>query len=89
MDSQALLSSLVREHLFVSIFRAGAESMASEHATRLAAMQAAERNIGEHLDEMNGVFHRARQQAITEELLDIISGYETLINAETSVENVS
>ena len=81
MDSQALFASLIREHLFVSIYRAGAESMASEHATRLASMQAAERNIQEHLEEMSGAFRRRRQEAITEELLDIVGGYESLRQA--------
>lgn len=78
MDIRTLFSSLVREHLFVTIFRAGAESMASEHATRLASMQAAERNILEHLEEMHGAFRRRRQQAITEELMDVVAGFETL-----------
>jgi F-type H+-transporting ATPase subunit gamma len=41
-------------------------------------MQAAERNIQEHLEEMNGAFRRRRQQDITEELLDIVAGFETL-----------
>lgn len=76
MDRRELFAALVRHRLFVSIFRAGADSMASEHATRLAAMQAAERNIQENLEEMNGAFRRRRQQAITEELLDIVAGFE-------------
>lgn len=84
MDSRTLFSSLIREHLFVTIFRTGAESMASEHATRLASMQAAERNIQEHLEEMTGAFRRRRQQAITEELLDVVAGFETLRTAEVS-----
>lgn len=82
MEGPALFSALVREHLFVSIFRAAAESTASEHATRLASMQAAERNIQEHLQEMTGAFRRRRQQAITEELLDVVAGFETLQPAD-------
>ena len=78
MDRDALLASLIREHLFASIFRAAAESMASEHATRLASMQAAERNIKERLEEMGSAFRRQRQEAITAELLDLVAGYETL-----------
>ncbi len=77
-----LLASLVRQHLFIALFRAGAESAASEHATRLAAMQAAERNIDEHLDEMNGAYRRRRQALITEELLDVVAGFEALTTAE-------
>jgi F-type H+-transporting ATPase subunit gamma len=78
MEHETLFAALIREQLFVSIYQAGAESMASEHATRLAAMQVAERNIQEHLDEMSGAFRRQRQEAITEELLDIVGGYESL-----------
>ncbi len=84
MDRRALFSSLVREHLFVTIFRAAAESMASEHATRLASMQAAERNIEDHMEEMSRAYHQRRQQAITEELLDIVAGFETIRSAEAA-----
>lgn len=82
MNRQRLFSSLIREHLFLSIFNAGAESIASEHVTRLAAMQAADRNIKQHLEEMTGTYRRRRQQDITEELLDITSGFETLRSAD-------
>ncbi len=78
MKADQLFAALVRQHLFVMIFRAGAESLASEHATRLMAMQAAERNIDERLEEMNGRFRRMRQQSITEELLDVVAGFESL-----------
>ncbi|MEZ5906863.1 MAG: F0F1 ATP synthase subunit gamma, partial [Geminicoccaceae bacterium] len=50
----------------------------SEHATRLAAMQAAERNIEERLGEMNAEYRHKRQDSITEELLDLVSGFEAL-----------
>lgn len=72
----ALFSALVRQHLFVLVFRGGAESLASEHAMRLAAMQAAERSIDEHLDEMRSRFRRLRQDSITAELLDVVAGAE-------------
>ena len=74
----ALLSALVRQHLFIGLFQAAAESAASEHATRLTAMQAAERNIEEHLDEMNAAYRQRRQAVITEELLDVVAGFEAL-----------
>lgn len=76
MDADRLLAALVRHHLFVTIFRAGAESLASEHTTRLAAMQAAERNIEERLEALVAESRRVRQDAITEELLDLVSGFE-------------
>ena len=49
----ATLQTLIREHLFVSLFRACAESLASENASRLAAMQRADKNIDELLEELN------------------------------------
>jgi F-type H+-transporting ATPase subunit gamma len=79
MDSGiATLRALIREYLFVSLFRACAESLASENASRLAAMQRADKNIDEMLEELNGSFHRLRQSGIDEELFDVISGFEAL-----------
>jgi F-type H+-transporting ATPase subunit gamma len=74
----ATLRVLIREYLFVSLFRACAESLASENASRLAAMQRADKNIDELLDDLNGTFHRLRQSGIDEELFDVISGFEAL-----------
>ncbi len=72
------LSALVREHLFVSLFKACAESLASENASRLAAMQRAEKNIGEMIEDLKQTFRRLRQASIDEELFDVIAGYESL-----------
>jgi F-type H+-transporting ATPase subunit gamma len=72
------LRALVRGYLFVSIFRACAESLASENASRLAAMSRAEKNIGESLESLQGAFHRVRQSGIDEELFDVVSGSEAL-----------
>jgi F-type H+-transporting ATPase subunit gamma len=74
----ATLRALIREYLFVSLFRACAESLASENASRLAAMQRADKNINELLEDLNGTFHRLRQSGIDEELFDVISGFEAL-----------
>ena len=73
-----LLAALVREYIFVCLYRALAESAASENASRLAAMEAAERNIRDRLRELEASFHHERQSAITSELLDIVSGFEAL-----------
>jgi F-type H+-transporting ATPase subunit gamma len=78
MNRDELLSQLLRQYLFVSIFRACAESQASEHASRLAAMQSAQQNLDERFEEVTMVFRRARQNVITAELLDIVSGFEAL-----------
>jgi len=72
------LRALIREYLFVSLFRACAESLASENASRLAAMQRADKNIDELLEDLNRTFHRLRQSGIDEELFDVISGFEAL-----------
>jgi F-type H+-transporting ATPase subunit gamma len=72
------LSALIREYLFVSLYRACAESLAGENASRLAAMQRAEKNIDELLEELSRSFHQLRQQTIDEELFDVISGYESM-----------
>jgi F-type H+-transporting ATPase subunit gamma len=77
-DSETTLQALVREYLFISLFRACAESLASENASRLAAMQRAEKNIDELLEELNQDFHRLRQSGIDAELFDVISGFEAL-----------
>ncbi|OIP21201.1 F0F1 ATP synthase subunit gamma [bacterium CG2_30_54_10] len=72
------LRALIRGYLFVSLFRACAESLASENASRLAAMQRAEKNINELQQELIVTFHRLRQSSIDEELFDVISGFEAL-----------
>lgn len=75
--------AVVREYLFVSLFRTCAESLASENASRLAAMQRAEKNIDELLEDLNQTFNRLRQSSIDEELFDVISGFEALGDATT------
>ncbi|MGF1498041.1 MAG: F0F1 ATP synthase subunit gamma [Elainellaceae cyanobacterium] len=78
MDWPDLLSSLIRQYLFVVLYRAFAASLAAENASRLAAMQSAESNIGDRLDDLNSQYRRQRQSAITSELLDVVAGFEAL-----------
>ena len=77
-DSMTTLRALIREYLFVSLFRACAESLASENASRLAAMERADENIDDVLESLHGTFRRIRQAGIDEELFDVISGFEAL-----------
>jgi len=77
-DSTETLQALIREFLFVSLFRACAESLASENASRLPAMERADKNIDELLENLHATFHRLRQSGIDEELFDVISGFEAL-----------
>ena len=78
MNWDQLFSQLIHQYLFISLSKAFAESLASENASRLLAMQGAERNIAEHREELQGDFQEQRQSSITEELLDIIGGFEVL-----------
>ncbi|WP_299463041.1 F0F1 ATP synthase subunit gamma [uncultured Gimesia sp.] len=78
MNRNTLLSRLIRQYLFVSLFRACAESLAGENASRIASMQAAERNIKERLVNLQSEFNQQRQASITEELLDVVTGFEAL-----------
>jgi len=76
--TKATLSALIKEYLFAAIYRACTESLASENASRLAAMQRAEKNIDELLQELQHKFHRLRQSSIDEELFDVVAGFEAL-----------
>jgi F-type H+-transporting ATPase subunit gamma len=73
-----LLHALIREYLFISLFRSCAESLAAENAYRLAAMQRADKNIDGLLETLTSTFNHLRQSRIDEELFDVVSGFETL-----------
>ncbi len=75
---QPTLRALISEYLFVSLFKACAESLASENASRLNAMQRAEKNISGLLEDLNNTFHSLRQSSIDEELFDVVAGFEAL-----------
>jgi F-type H+-transporting ATPase subunit gamma len=72
------LDAFIRGYLFVLLFQACAESLNSENASRLSAMQRAEKNIKQILEDLNLEFHRIRQESIDEELFDVVSGFEAL-----------
>lgn len=76
------LRTLIREYLFVSLYKASAESLAAENASRLESMERAEKNIEEMLDELNMGYNRLRQSTIDEELFDVIAGFEALRKRE-------
>ncbi len=72
------LVALINGYLFASLFKACVESLASENASRLEAMQRAEKNITDLLDDLGKKYHRLRQCSIDEELFDVVSGFEAL-----------
>jgi F-type H+-transporting ATPase subunit gamma len=76
LSGSATLRALIGEYLFISLFQACAESLASENASRLSAMERADKNIVDLLDDLGGQFHRLRQSDIDEELFDVVSGFE-------------
>lgn len=78
MEPAVLLASLVRQYLFFSLYRAQVEALASENAARFLSMQTAEKNIEDRLEELRMTANQQRQNSITEELLDIVAGYEAL-----------
>jgi F-type H+-transporting ATPase subunit gamma len=74
----AALEGFIRGYLFMLLFQACAESLNSENASRLAAMQRAEKNIKDILEDLNREFDSVRQASIDEELFDVVSGFEAL-----------
>jgi F-type H+-transporting ATPase subunit gamma len=78
LNWETLFSALIREYLFVSLYRATIESLASENAARLSSMQAAAKNIEERLAVRNAGYCQQRQNVVIGELLDIVSGFEAL-----------
>jgi F-type H+-transporting ATPase subunit gamma len=77
-DISAALTAFIREYLSVLVFQACAQSLASENASRLAAMQRAEKNIAELPRDLTRNYRRLRQESIDEELREVLSGYEAL-----------
>ena len=77
-DAATLLGALVPKAIEVEVFRALLENQAGEHAARMAAMESATRNTEEMIGSLTLKFNRARQAAITRELVEIISGAEAL-----------
>ena len=73
-DAQELQKYLLVEHLALQLYLGLVESMVSEQSARLQAMDAAKSNIDERTAELNRAYHIARQESITEEMLEISSG---------------
>ncbi len=77
-----LLAALLRQYLFISLYRACAESLASEHGQRLVSMQLAEKNIGQRIEQLTRTYQQMRQEQITAELLEVVAGFEALARPE-------
>lgn len=77
-SAKPTLVALINNYLFTSLFKACVASLASENSSRLEAMQRAEKNIADLLDDLDKKYHRLRQSSIDEELFDVVSGFEAL-----------
>jgi F-type H+-transporting ATPase subunit gamma len=77
-DLKTLGRQLFPELVFSQIYRALLESSASEHGARMAAMDAATRNAGDLISRLTLTYNRARQAAITKELIEVVSGADAL-----------
>jgi len=73
-----LFASLLPSYIDTQVFRAAVEAVASEHGARMTAMTAATNNAGDMIDSLTLSYNKARQAAITKELLDIVGGAEAL-----------
>ncbi|MDR1408414.1 MAG: ATP synthase F1 subunit gamma [Tannerella sp.] len=73
-DRHTLMAALIPQNLKLHLYTALLHSNASEHATRMIAMQTATDNADELVDELTVAYNKSRQQAITSELLDIVGG---------------
>ena len=74
----ALLDELLPKHIEVQVFKSLLESLASEHGARMTAMDSASKNATEMIGKLTLIYNRARQAAITTELMEIISGSESI-----------
>ncbi|MCK4738449.1 MAG: ATP synthase F1 subunit gamma [Deltaproteobacteria bacterium] len=77
-SEEEVLASLLPKYVIVQIFRAILDSSASEHGARMTAMESASRNASDMIAKLTLIYNRARQAAITKELMEIIGGAEAL-----------
>ena len=77
-SEEEILAQLLPKNLAIQIFRALLDSAAGEHAARMTAMDSATRNAGDMIKRLSQQYNRARQAAITKELIEIISGAEAI-----------
>lgn len=78
LDKEKLFSALMNEYLTITIASQLNYSLAAEHFTRMTNMQNAEKNIDENLGELNLEYQQQRQESITDELIDVVSGAEAM-----------
>src|SRR4051812_43870988 len=78
-DPDAILERLIPAYVEISIYRALLESTASEHGARMTAMRNASENAGDIISDLTLQFNRERQAAITQEIMEVVAGAESLV----------
>lgn len=78
LPTNVLIQELIKEYLMIEVSSALTYSLAAEHHTRMVNMQNAEKNIDERLEALNQEYQQKRQDSITEELIDVVSGSEAI-----------
>jgi len=78
MDRDLLISDIIRQYFFVTLFRSFCYSLVSENISRIESMTSAEKNIDEKLEQLHFSYSTQRQNGITEELNDVVSGYKAI-----------
>ncbi len=82
-DPRTILDAVLPRITELQVYKAALESLASEHSARMVAMRNATDNAMELLDDLTLTYNRARQEAITKEILDIVGGAEALVKARS------
>jgi F-type H+-transporting ATPase subunit gamma len=77
-DKLSILNTILPKYLATEIYRAMLESAASEHGARMTAMDNATKSAGEMIDTLSLKYNKARQAAITKELMEIVTGAEAI-----------
>lgn len=77
-SAEIILNELLNKYVDVEVYRTLLESIASEHGARMTAMDSATRNAGEMIDKLTLNYNRARQAAITKEIIEVVSGADAL-----------
>lgn len=77
-DPDAILQRLIPDYVEISVYRALLESTASEHGARMTAMRSASDNAGEVIEDLTLEMNRARQAEITQEIMEVVAGAESL-----------
>ena len=78
IERKQMFAALLNEYLTIALASQLNYSLAAEHYTRMTNMQNAEKNIDESLEQMNLEYQQERQENITDELIDVISGAEAV-----------